>query len=174
MNKLFDVEFQVQLALSQLRSLAGQLLKLWGLLVFVLVMVFGLLDGFGPLWIVTDEGPVRALTILSGLYAAWTLVFTGFLQRQDSYNVSAGNVVESVEGNKTIVTYVLAMLVGMSFFVTEQIIGVPHTAFLAICAFVQLLPLFMGDSFKEQAENLLPFLANVALMVVAVYYLAVG
>jgi len=175
-RKYIDVEFQLQLALAYMQSLLSQMFKLWGFLVFVLAIVFGALDGFGPLLFITAENPgsMRALTILSGFYACWTILYTGFLQKQDGYNVQSNDALEVVEGNKSILTYGFGVLVWLIFFITEQIIGEPHTAFLAICAFIQLLPLFMGDSFKEQAENLMPFLANIVILVTSAYTLAIG
>lgn len=175
LSKYIDVEFQLQLAMAYWQSLLRQLFKLWGFLVFVLALVFGAL-GFGPLLFITAENPgsMRALTILSGFYACWTILYTGFLQKQDEYNVQSHDALEVVEGNKSILTYGFGVLVWLIFFIAEQIIGEPHTAFLAICAFIQLLPLFMGDSFKEQAENLMPFWANIVILVTSAYMLAIG
>lgn len=175
-SRFIDVEFQMQLALAYLQSLLRQVLKLWGFLVFVLAIVFGALKGFGPLLFVVADNPgaLRTLTILSGFYACWTFLYTGFLQKQDRYNIQSNDALEVVEGNKSILTYGFGVLVWLIFFIAEQIIGEPHTAFLAICAFIQLLPLFMGDSFKEQSENLMPFLANVIVLVTAAYMLAIG
>lgn len=175
-SQYVDVEFQVQLALSQLQSLLRQMLKLWGFLVFLLAIVFGWLKGFEPLLFITAENPgtVRTLTILSGFYACWTILYTGFLQKQDRYNVQSSDAVEVIEGNKSILTYGFGVLVWLVFFIAENNIGEPHTAFLAICVFIQLLPLFMGDSFKEQSENLMPFLANIVILVTSAYMLAIA
>ncbi len=175
-NRFIDVEFQVQLAMAYMQSLLRQTVKLWGFLVFVLAIVFGALKGFGPLLFVVAENPdtVRTLTIISGFYACWTFLYTGFLQKQDRHTVQSHDAVETVEGNKSVLSYGFGVVVWLAFFIAEQIIGEPHTAFLAICAFIQLLPLFMGDSFKEQSENLMPFLANVIILVTAAYTLAIG
>lgn len=169
---LMNPRYQGQLFAAQAMSFGRTVLKLWGLLVLVIAFVFYWLDGFGPLW-VNDDPSKQVLTILSLMYGAWTFVLTGFLQRDDSYSVAINDSsTDAVQGNKSMVMYAFAVVVWLAIFVIENIIGEPHIAFLAVCAFIQLLPLFMGDSFKEQAENLMPFLANMVLLLASMYLLA--
>lgn len=159
------------------REFAKYMFKLWALLVFALALVLSALPGFHPsLWVNSpDPAADRMVQILAILYTAWTFVYTGFLQRGAHYSVTdkRDNII-ALDSNKNVLTYLCGALVWILFFTAQAIIGQPATAFMAFCAFIQLLPLFMGNSFMEQAENLMPLFGNVTLLVLAMYVVVIG
>ncbi len=188
-TQLFDLQYQLQLATGRGINLLRQMTKLWGILVFFLAVAFRGLSGFAPALYANPQSE-RTLVILTGFYVAFALTYAGFLLRGDRYEhpqtSSAEEVIETeddghgnivpkyVIGNKSVWTYVLAMLIWIAFFITEWLIGQPKTALLALFGFVQVITVAFPDSLEEQGTHLLPFFANIVLLLTAIYYLAIG
>ena len=174
MNRFLQFDTQSLLALhigshSRLSSLWKMMTKLWGVLVFGMVVVLDFLKGFDNLWFVTPPY-LHAQSVLSALYLAWALLYTGFLQCDDVYNRAqwVTNVAAETKGNKSIITYAFGLLIWLIFLGIEAMGGEAQTAFLMFCGVAQLFTLFMGNSLREQARNLLPFLSNIVLLAIMV------
>lgn len=177
LSELTDLTFLLSYLEQMGREFLKYMLKLWALLFFVLALVLSVLPSFGPsLWVNSpDPYADRMVQILTILYTAWTFVFTGFLQREANYSVAKSNGNFTVlDSNKNLLTYLSGALVWLIFYIIQAIVGQPATAFMAFCAFIQLLPVFLGDSFREQAENLMPLLGNVTLLVLSMYVVGIG
>jgi hypothetical protein len=177
LHDLIDPVFLLGYLAQMGKEFLKYVLKLWALLVFVLALVLSALPGFGPsLWVVSASPQAdRLVQILTILYTAWTFIYTGFLQREANYSVPTKNEsVLVVDTNKNVLSYAAGGIVWLTFISIQAFIGQPATAFMAICAFVQLMPIFLGDSFREQAENLMPLLGNVTLLVLSLYVVGIG
>lgn len=149
--------------------------KLYGLLVLLMVIGLSYLPGFAPVWIIGNAK--WWLWVIAGLYVAWSVHFASFLQSGDQYDgLYWGNVQGiRIKGNKGLFPYFMAVLVGTLAYTTQlETTGQTTTWLYLVCAFVQLLPLLMGNMLSEQAKRLGPFFTNITLIITAMFYIAAG
>jgi hypothetical protein len=165
---------------TRIVRLGGMIIKIPELWVFVLM--FGLSwipEGFHPLWFITDKPGewVWLRGVINGFMLVWTIAFTSFIQRDENQTVwnRACDTQWSYDTNKDWTMYGFAILVWLVFVGLERwLTGNVTWWWMGVCAFLQITPLFMGDSLKEQARHLGPALTGITMIIVTAWFLAVG
>lgn len=164
--------------LSRMNHLVGlkALLQLPGLLLFAVSVAMMWLPGFQPLWLLHDDARWFRWIIL-GLYASWTIWFASFVQRDDVYEDLSWGDTQGIEatGNKSIAMYAIGVMAWWIALISQQwLTGTISWWFMVVTAFLQVVPLFMGDLLQEQARRMGPLLTNVALVATTLVYIVFG
>ena len=145
---------------------------------FLLVFALSWMQGFQPIPFLstTFDGWLRGIG--NGVFLTWTCLFIGFVQRLDNYKVdSFDKSIQGIEakGNKHWTVYGLGVVVWLVMYGLESWIAHGATTwFFLVCAFLQILPLLLGNSLVEQAKHLAPKFANWTLIVTAMWLISVG
>lgn len=158
--------------------LAMSLITMPALYFFVLVWGLSWLQGFRALPYLATSFDVWLRGIFNGVFLTWTFIFIGFAQRLEHYKLDSWDkTIQGIEekGNKHWTVYALAVFVWLLTYGLERwLTGGATTWFFLVCAFIQILPLLMGNSLVEQARHLAPKIANWILILTALWLIAVG
>lgn len=145
---------------------------------FLTIFVLSWLYGFKAYPFLSVRFVVWVRVIFNLAYLAWAIVFIGFVQRIENYEVDSFTLRTQhipVKGNKVFSVYLLAIGVLLFTVALEWITTgyVTYWAF-AICAFLQILPLMAGETLEEQAEPLSTLIAGWILLLDAMFLIAVS
>jgi len=162
---------------ARLLRLLRSIISMWALYVFILACVLSMFRGFHPIPLLHFAEGTWWRGIMNGLMLTWTVVFIGFVQRQEHYDVNTGSddqLTNNVaDGNKHWSMYMVSLMVSGVMFVLQQIGSGSGTAwFFVVCGFLQIVPLLLGDSLVEQAKHMAPKIANWILLLTAMWQLA--
>lgn len=160
---------------ARLARLAKMIYTMPAIYAFLVVYLLSYLPkGFKPLPFLSTTWEGWLSGVLNGFLIAWTLVFTGFVQRDDEYTgVRADNFhLPAFTGNKVVLMYVVWIMVSGVFYVVEWITSSTATHWLFIvCAFITIIPLFLGKTLQDQAKRIMPLFAQITILVTMMWFI---
>ncbi len=171
----FKAQMLFAMTLARIERLAKTIYSMPALYVFVVVYALSYLPkGFKPLPFLSTTWEGWLLGVFNGFFIAWTLVFTGFIQNDNTYKgIQINNIKGSdFAGNKVIPMYLVWILVGGLFYGLEWSTAGTATHWLFIvCAFVVITPLFLGKTLQDQAKRIMPLFAQIAIIATMIWFI---